>query len=90
MRKHVCAETVNRVCIGGSYKTGLSPNSIIWVASYTSFVSRKFGGNFENSNTLVAQNMFFSYFLASYSLDRFVSVSNESLFFTNLLKHHFA
>jgi len=62
MLKHICAEMVKRVRIGGKhgfYKTGLFPKYAIGVTSYTRFVSRKFGGNSQNNKALVVQNVRF-------------------------------
>jgi len=90
--KHICAEMVKRVRIGGKhgfYKTGLFPKYITGVTSYTSFVSRKFGGNSYNKQCISSTKlMFFSYFIASYFCDRLVAFSNESPSFTNLLQRH--
>jgi hypothetical protein len=48
MLKHICAEIVNEERLGakhGFYKTRLFSKSVTEVASYTGFMSRKYGGN---------------------------------------------
>ena len=68
MLKHICVEMVKRLRIGGKhgfYRTVLFPKYVVGVTSYTSFVSRKFGGNLQNNKALVVQNVLsFSYFMA--------------------------